>query len=245
MRRKFRKSRSTTLYFMKARTSWEAVELFNKSENWHDSLKNSDHLGHALIKVENFINPVSEISSGTSIKKSLEAALNENEKPADSAQPADMSLHQLQYTSSVTKNHACTICSKRFRLKSTLNVHLKTHSGEKAYTCTVCLKSFVQKTDLVRHSRVHTQEKPFQCKTCGKSFSQKVSLQTHTRIHTGVRPFACAECGKTFRDRGSLRSHQFVHSGEKPHGCEECGIGFARRRNLKRHFKSKAHQGEK
>ena len=60
------------------------------------------------------------------------------------------------------KPHECTQCGKRFALKGTLNIHIKSiHIGEKTHKCTECDKAFSNRSTLVVHIRTHTGEKPY------------------------------------------------------------------------------------
>lgn len=52
--------------------------------------------------------------------------------------------------------HHCHICSKGFKDKYSVNVHIRTHTGEKPFMCTVCGKSFRQKAHLAKHQHTHT-----------------------------------------------------------------------------------------
>ncbi|BES97292.1 Zinc finger, C2H2 type [Nesidiocoris tenuis] len=51
--------------------------------------------------------------------------------------------------------HYCTICSKGFKDKYSVNVHIRTHTGEKPFNCTLCGKSFRQKAHLAKHYQTH------------------------------------------------------------------------------------------
>ncbi|XP_067014478.1 transcription factor Ken [Anabrus simplex] len=55
--------------------------------------------------------------------------------------------------------HYCTICSKGFKDKYSVNVHIRTHTGEKPFTCTLCGKSFRQKAHLAKHYQTHIAQK--------------------------------------------------------------------------------------
>lgn len=51
--------------------------------------------------------------------------------------------------------HYCTICSKGFKDKYSVNVHVRTHTGEKPFSCTLCGKNFRQKAHLAKHYQTH------------------------------------------------------------------------------------------
>ncbi|KAK3913214.1 Ichor [Frankliniella fusca] len=55
--------------------------------------------------------------------------------------------------------HHCTICSKAFKDKYSVNVHIRTHTGEKPFACSVCGKSFRQKAHLAKHYHTHIVQK--------------------------------------------------------------------------------------
>lgn len=50
----------------------------------------------------------------------------------------------------------CTLCSKTFKSKYILNVHLKRHKFKGQFLCTLCGKGFNSQGCLNRHTRVHT-----------------------------------------------------------------------------------------
>ncbi|XP_049803683.1 LOW QUALITY PROTEIN: transcriptional regulator ovo [Schistocerca nitens] len=55
--------------------------------------------------------------------------------------------------------HYCSICSKGFKDKYSVNVHIRTHTGEKPFSCTLCGKSFRQKAHLAKHYQTHIAQK--------------------------------------------------------------------------------------
>lgn len=55
--------------------------------------------------------------------------------------------------------HYCSICSKGFKDKYSVNVHIRTHTGEKPFACNLCGKSFRQKAHLAKHYQTHIAQK--------------------------------------------------------------------------------------
>ncbi|GIY64514.1 zinc finger protein 236 [Caerostris extrusa] len=72
-------------------------------------------------------------------------------------------------------------------------------------------KAFTVKSTLDSHLKTHTGEKNFSCHVCGSLFATNGSLKVHMRLHTGSRPFKCQHCELTFRTSGHRKSHMASH----------------------------------
>lgn len=126
--------------------------------------------------------------------------------------------------------YGCEYCSKRFKHKPHLNLHVKArHTGEKTCQCDICGKGYSCSSMLKTHRMTHF-EKKFTCDLCGRSFHHACHLTRHKLVHQEGRPHKCSVCGKGFTQAANLRSHQVIHTGERQL-CSICGKSYRRLRD--------------
>jgi hypothetical protein len=70
-------------------------------------------------------------------------------------------------------------------MPSTQNQTTSTPESRKRWICPICFKRFIRPSSLQQHIRAHTGEKPFQCTyaNCGRRFSILSNLRRHQRLH--------------------------------------------------------------
>lgn len=147
-------------------------------------------------------------------------------------------VHLKTHTSE--KNYQCEVCSKTFAQSSHLNIHLKVHSGEKAFPCNYCTKRFLHRGDVHRHLLTH-RELPFTCATCKRPFSDEHSKSLH-ELSCTARIHKCTLCEYETTISGRLKTHMIVHSGVREFICEICPKSFAYKHNLLNHRKTHSNE---
>ncbi|XP_035530622.1 zinc finger protein 770-like [Morone saxatilis] len=187
--------------------------------------------------------------------------------------------------------HQCHACLKCFPSVSKLQRHILTHTGQRPFGCEVCGKRFRQKTHLRVHCRTHLwsryhkqrslyinrppscvggfnvrsaadvpvqemlmHKKDFERQTGSdvvdephaskeneahlRKFSKVTVKRTQTAKSTqnpGHVRHKCSRCLKCFQSASKLQRHEMVHTGLKPFQCALCGKAFRQAPHLKTH----------
>ncbi|XP_039186826.1 zinc finger protein ZFPM1 isoform X3 [Crotalus tigris] len=85
-------------------------------------------------------------------------------------------------------------CQKSCPSASSLEIHMRSHSGERPFVCLICLSAFTTKANCERHLKVHTDtlnglsspgsSSAFKCSFCGYVANCLTSLQQHVVLHS-------------------------------------------------------------
>lgn len=150
-------------------------------------------------------------------------------------------------------SYHCHLCSKRFRMRGSLMVHLRVaHYGFSNHVSLrpnlLCVgensQNNSQELDIGVKSTNKLQDcKQWSCDVCAKMFTTKYFLKKHKRLHTGEMPYSCTICNKSFTFQQSYHKHMLYHSSEKPYICTECGRAFKEHSTLQNH--TRIHSGER
>ncbi|KAI8847850.1 hypothetical protein BC829DRAFT_362734, partial [Chytridium lagenaria] len=72
--------------------------------------------------------------------------------------------------------------SRKFNLKTHLNIHNPTRPRPFPCPTPGCMKSFVRIHDLERHAVVHTGDKSWRCEGCGTCFTRLDARKRHVKM---------------------------------------------------------------
>lgn len=143
-----------------------------------------------------------------------------------------------------TDEYACPRCDSRFKLYSSLKLHLSRTcfdysqpqvdperlDQKSLYKCDKCDEAFRFKVALRRHKLTHHE---LYCSVCRKVLRDASTLARHKASHT---PFQCNRCEESFTlFKPLLRHYQNVHKISKPFKCTRCAKTASSVRNLIAH----------
>ena len=161
------------------------------------------------------------------------------------------------------KPFACSLCEYRSAVKYSLDVHMKSHTGQqRSYACGQCDKIFTSSYCRLQHSRLHFKETPHACGMGDDPGAHKESLNEPSKVHATDEPLVCDQCPRKFKLMCHLKRHSLVHRGSNSAGgsgdspekstgpksysymCTLCDKRFTRLSYLRIHVSS-VHHGEK
>lgn len=148
---------------------------------------------------------------------------------------SSLDVHMRTHTGA--KPFSCLICNKDFSTRWNLKLHKWTHASRvsKPFKCDQCNGAFVRESDYVSHMNSHKSIKPYTCNYCGARFIRKYNCQRHVKEHENVKTFSCTVCGKLFHRSYYLKDHMRVHSGVRPYTCHICGKTSTTKSNHNKH----------
>ncbi|XP_076989376.1 zinc finger protein ZFPM1 [Tamandua tetradactyla] len=99
-------------------------------------------------------------------------------------------------------------CRKSCPSASSLEIHMRSHSGERPFVCLICLSAFTTKANCERHLKVHTDTLSGVCHSCGFISTTRDILYSHlVTNHMICQPGS----------KGEIYSTGPGHPGAKPH----------------------------
>ena len=117
------------------------------------------------------------------VKKNYEAHLLNHETEMDLSKEL---IENTDLAKARSQRAQCLECGKWVVSVSSLETHMRSHTGERPFQCPVCDHTFIRKADMYRHMKSHSGERPYRCEHCPTTFSRKDKLVFHLRKHEGV-----------------------------------------------------------
>ncbi|CAB0039581.1 unnamed protein product [Trichogramma brassicae] len=134
--------------------------------------------------------------------------------------------------------HACNVCGKKYKFKSSLQFHIDSMHRKNAFVCDTCGKEFPQKVNLKIHVNAEHNGVRHACNVCGKKYKFKSGLKFHIDSMHRKIALACDICGKEFSQKGNLKIHVNAEHNCVKHSCDLCGKKYKYKRSLKFHTDS-------
>ncbi|XP_068225595.1 zinc finger protein 585A-like [Palaemon carinicauda] len=135
---------------------------------------------HMQIHTERTLFECGVCSKQFKVKKNYEAHLLNHEQQMDLSEEI---IERSDLKKARSQRAQCTICGKWLVSMSSLETHMRSHTGERPFQCNVCEHAFIRKSDMLRHMKSHTGERPYECIHCLTTFSRKDKLAFHLKKH--------------------------------------------------------------
>ena len=127
----------------------------------------------------------------------------------------------------------CHFCSKWFKYRSVLGIHMRSHTGERPYKCGLCGYAGTQHNCLKLHMQRHhpqhcaTNESKSLLNINGDDTSADIE-QEHMLLGQAAKfnPAKCPVCARVSPSPGYLKIHMRSHKQTLDHICPICGRGF-------------------
>ena len=129
----------------------------------------------------------------------------------------------------------CSKCSKVFKTRAGLNMHMQSHTGKWAFRCDACQRGFAVKCNYSAHMANH-EGRTFPCELCIERFGTKFGLKQHQSEHTGQYLYRCTVCGRGFNQKLHWEEHENKHCNKK-FQCRKCSVIFYHEYMRNRHEK--------
>ncbi|KAM9851630.1 uncharacterized protein znf526 [Aulostomus maculatus] len=115
------------------------------------------------------------------------------------------------------KPQQCTLCSRTFTSINRLTAHKRVHE-QGTHECPECGKIFKKATSLQTHMRTHSGVARYLCVDCGHGFTTEMTLIMHRKSHTADPLHKCQFCNKTFTNMTKYLYHRRTHLNPDPFG---------------------------
>lgn len=131
--------------------------------------------------------------------------------------------------------HKCGFCEAAFKIRATLDVHLRTHSVVQLTECSECGETCDSFRALERHFDQHADHYSDnksglvnKCHLCGKVLRRRQTLMLHRQyVHCDREVVKCGSCPRLFPNARHLVEHQCPARGkqQQPGGDGQVSVG--------------------
>ncbi|XP_033979847.1 zinc finger protein 574 [Trematomus bernacchii] len=109
-----------------------------------------------------------------------------------------------------TKPQQCELCSRTFTSVNRLAAHRRVHE-QGTHECPECGKVFKKATSMQTHMRTHSGVARYLCVDCGTGFTTEMTLIMHRKSHIADPLHKCQFCNKTFTNMTKYLYHRRTH----------------------------------